>query len=186
MPASVKLEKVTDLKDKLARSKTVVLTDYRGLTVSQLDDLRKRIEAVGAEFEITKNTLLARSLEGKDVPAEALVGPTATLFSYQDEVSPLKALADFIKINNLPTVKVGFLGSSPISAAQVADLAKLPSRDVLVAKLVGMLKVNQYGLVNVLSGNMRKLVYALDAVAKSKSNSSSGGVTDGAPAPSGT
>jgi large subunit ribosomal protein L10 len=169
MPAPLKIEKVTDLKDKLFRSKTVVLTDYRGLTVAQLDDLRKKVEAVGAEFEITKNTLLARSLEGKDVPAEALTGPTATLFSYQDEVSPLKALVDFIKINNLPTIKVGFLGQALITSAQVADLAKLPSRDLLVAKLVGMLKGNQYGLVSVLSGNMRKLVYALDAVAKSKS-----------------
>lgn len=169
MPTQVKIEKVNEFKDKLGRSKTVVLTDYRGLTVAKLDELRKKIEAAGAEYEITKNSLLARSLEGKEVPAEALEGPTATLFAYEDEIAPLKAMQDFIKVNNLPTVKVGFLGQTLISALQVSELAQLPSREVLVARLVGMLKSNQYGLVNVLSGNIRKLVYVLSSVAKSKS-----------------
>lgn len=168
MPAQLKIEKVTELKDKLTRSKTVVLTDYRGLTVAQLGELRKKVEAAGAEYEITKNTLLARSLEGKEVPPQALEGPTATLFAYEDEIAPLKAMEDFVKANNLPIVKIGFLGQTLISALEVSELAKLPSREALVAKLVGMLKANQYGLVNVLSGNIRKLVYVLDGVAKSK------------------
>lgn len=169
MPAQKKIEKVADLSDKLNRSKSVVLTDYRGLTVSQLDDLRKKVEAAGAEFEVTKNTLLSRSLGEKEVPAEALEGPTATLFAYQDEVAPLKALSDFIKANSLPVIKVGFLGKELLDAVRVSELAKLPSREVLLGKLVGSLKGSQYGLVNALSGNMRKLVYALGSVAKSKS-----------------
>lgn len=171
MPNNVKIEKVNDLTDKLSRAKSVVLTDYRGLTVAQLEELRSKVEAAGAEYEVTKNTLLSRSLKdtNRETPTEALEGPTATLFAFQDEVAPLKALQDFIKTNNLPTVKTGFLGIESLSPSQVVDLAKLPSREVLLSKLVGSLKSPQFGLVNVLSGNIRKLVYALDAVAKSKS-----------------
>lgn len=169
MPSQLKIDKVKELSEKLVRAKSVVLTDYRGLSVSQLDDLRKKVETTGAEFEVTKNTLLSRSLGEKEVPAEVLEGPTATLFAFEDEVAPLKALQDFIKINSLPTIKIGFLGSSLLSALQVSELAKLPSRQILLGKLVGSLKGNQYGLVSVLSGNIRKLVYVLDGVAKSKS-----------------
>ncbi len=169
MPSQLKIDKVKELSEKLVRAKSVVLTDYRGLSVSQLDDLRKKVETAGAEFEVTKNTLLSRSLGEKEVPAEVLEGPTATLFAFEDEIAPLKALQDFIKINSLPTIKIGFLGSSLLSALQVSELAKLPSRQILLGKLVGSLKGNQYGLVSVLSGNIRKLVYVLDGVAKSKS-----------------
>lgn len=172
MPNNIKVEKVTDLTDKLSRAKSVVLTDYRGLTVAQIEELRNKVEDTGAEYEVTKNTLLSRSLKdsGKDAPSEALEGPTATLFSFKDEVAPLKVLQDFIKINNLPIVKTGFLGNESINENQVANLAKLPSRKVLLGKLVGSLKSPQFGLVNILSGNIRKLVYALDAVAKSKAS----------------
>ncbi|HET7713235.1 MAG TPA: 50S ribosomal protein L10 [Patescibacteria group bacterium] len=169
MPSKTKIAKVADLSDKLNRAKSVVLTDYRGLSVAQISDLRKKVEAVGASYEVTKNTLLSRSLGSKEIPSEALEGPTATLFSFTDEIAPLKALQDFIKTNNLPTVKVGFLGSDLLDATRISELAKLPGREVLLGKLVGSLKGSQYGLVSVLSGNVRKLVYALDAVAKSKS-----------------
>lgn len=169
MPSQKKIEKVADLSDKFNRAKSVVLTDYRGLTVTQLDDLRKKVEAAGAEYEITKNTLVSRSVGEKKVPAEALEGPTATLFSFADEVAPLKALQDFIKVNNLPTIKVGFLGKELLDSARVSELAKLPGKEILLGKLVGSLKGAQYGLVNVLSGNFRKLVYTLDAVARAKS-----------------
>lgn len=172
MPSQKKIAKVAELTDKFNRAKSAVLTDYRGLTVAQLDDLRKKVEATGAEYEITKNTLLSRSLGEKQVPAEALEGPTATLFSFEDEVAPLKALQDFIKTNSLPTVKLGFLGSELLDTGRVSELAKLPSREVLLGKLVGSLKGNQYGLVNVLSGNIRKLVYVLAGVAKTKGISS--------------
>lgn len=170
MPSQVKFDKVNDLTDKLQRAKSVVLTDYRGLTVAQIEELRGKVEEAGAEYEVTKNTLLSRSLKdtNREAPTETLEGPTATLFSFKDEVAPLKALQDFIKTNNLPVVKTGFLGNESIDPKQVENLAKLPSREILLGKLVGSLKSPQYGLVSVLSGNIRKLVYALDAVAKAK------------------
>lgn len=186
MPSQKKIAKVAELTDKFNRAKSVVLTDYRGLTVAQLDDLRKKVESVGAEYEITKNTLVSRSLGEKGVPTEVLEGPTATLFAFTDEVAPLKALQDFIKVNNLPTIKVGFLGQDLLDATRVSELAKLPSKEVLLGKLVGSLKGAQYGLVNVLSGNIRKLVYVLDGVAKTKSTvSPSVETAEGAPAPPG-
>lgn len=169
MPSKIKIDKVADLSDKLAKAKSVVLTDYRGLSVAQLDDLRKKVEVAGASYEVTKNTLLSRSLGSKEVPAEALEGPTATLFAYQDEIAPLKALQDFIKANNLPTVKVGYLGQSLLTSLQVSELARLPSRAELLGKLARSLKSNEYRLVGVLSGNIRKLVYVLSGVAKTKS-----------------
>lgn len=169
MPSKIKIDKVADLSDKLTKAKSVVLTDYRGLSVAQLDDLRKKVEAAGASYEVTKNTLLSRSLGGKEIPAEALEGPTATLFAYQDEIAPLKALQDFIKANSLPTVKVGYLGQSLLTSLQVGELARLPSRAELLGKLARSLKSNEYRLVGVLSGNIRKLVYGLSAVAKTKS-----------------
>lgn len=169
MPSKIKIDKVTDLSGKLTKAKSVVLTDYRGLSVAQLDDLRKKVEAAGASYEVTKNTLLARSLGGKEIPAEALEGPTATLFAYQDEIAPLKALQDFIKANSLPTVKVGYLGQSLLTSLQVGELARLPSRAELLGKLARSLKSNEYRLVGVLSGNIRKLVYVLSGVSKTKS-----------------
>jgi len=168
MTPQVKIEKVQDLTEKLNRAKAVVLTDYRGLTVAQISELRSKIEAAGAEYEVTKNTLLSRSTGVKEVPTEALEGPTATLFAFEDEVAPLKALADFIKANSLPAIKIGFIGNTLLSPDQVNELAKLPSRDVLIGKLLGMLQSNQSRLVSVLSGNIRKLVYVLDSISKAK------------------
>jgi large subunit ribosomal protein L10 len=170
MPNKSKFEKVKDLTDKLGRAKSIVLTDYRGLTVAKMEELRSKVEDDGAEYEVTKNTLLSLSLKdtSRETPIEVLVGPTAILFAFQDEIAPLKTLQDFIKINSLPIIKTGFLGNELISTSQVENLARLPSREVLLGKLVGSLKSTQFGLVNVLSGNIRKLVYALDAVAKTK------------------
>jgi large subunit ribosomal protein L10 len=170
MPNNIKVEKVKNLTGKLERAKAVVLTDYRGLTVPQIEELRGKVEAAGAEYEVTKNTLLSRSLSdtNRETPADSLEGPTATLFAFQDEIGPLKALKEFIKTNNRPIVKTGFLGTKLISISQVNDLADLPPREVLLKSLVGSLKSSQFGLVNVLSGNIRKLVYAFSAVARSK------------------
>ena len=170
MSTLAKQEKVQDLKEKLNHSKSVVLTDYRGLSVAKLQELRKAVEENGAEYEITKNSLLARSLGDLETPAEALEGPTATLFSYTDEVAPLKALQDFIKINALPLIKIGFLGKTLLSESQVNELAKLPSREIILSKLAQILKANQYDLVQVLSGNIRRFVYVLDAVSKTKTS----------------
>lgn len=170
MPTQQKVENVAHLTEQMQKAKAVVFTDYRGLSVAQLDALRTELDKHDATLEITKNSLMniAAKQADKEVAADVLEGPTATLFAFGDEVAPLKALVDFAKEAELPTVKAGFLGSMTLSAAQVSSLAALPSRDVLIAKTVGTIKAPLSGLVNVLQGNARGLVYALAAIRDQK------------------
>lgn len=167
----VKKEQTVEvLKNKLAKAKSVVLTDNSGLTVTQVDELKKKLRAVDAEMIVAKNTLLkiaAKSI-GHEVPEEVLEGPTAALFAYSDEFSPLKELEAFTKTNEKPVVKAGFLGSTFISAERVISLAKLPSKEVLRGQVVGSLYSPLYGIVGVLNANLRNLVFALDQVIKGK------------------
>lgn len=170
MPTKQKIATVDHLTQQMQEAKAVVFTDYRGLTVNQIQQLRKELSKHDATLEVTKNSLMsiAAKKAEREVEAEVLHGPTATLFAFGDEVSPLKALVEFAKEQELPTVKAGFLGSSRLSAQQVNALAALPSRDVLIAKTVGSIKSPLNGLVNVLQGNTRGLVYALAAIRDQK------------------
>ena len=170
MPTKVKVDAVARLTQQMQDAKAVVFTDYRGLSVSQMEVLRGELAKHDAALEVTKNTLMniAAKQAGKEVQTEVLDGPTATLFAYGDEVAPLKALVYFAKENELPTVKAGFLGAMSLTAAQVNSLAALPSREVLIAQTVGTIKAPLSGLVNVLQGNARGLVYALAAIRDQK------------------
>lgn len=170
MPTKQKVESVAELTKHMQEAKAVVFTDYRGLSVSQIEDLRGKLAEHDAVLTVTKNSLmnLAANEAAKPVEAEVLQGPTATLFAYGDEVAPLKALVEFAKEAELPKVKAGFLGTTTLTAAQVNALAALPSRDMLIAKTVGTIKAPLSGLVNVLQGNTRGLVYALAAIRDQK------------------
>ena len=158
-----------DLKAKLSKAKTVVVTDYRGLNMPQLQELRGELSKQEAEYTITKNRLVARAAKdaGYTFPDE-LEGPTAVLFAYGDEISPLKALANFIKTNKLPAIKLGFLNQELLSADRINQLAKLPSRDELIGKVVGGISSPLYGMVGVLQANLRNLVYALNSIKESR------------------
>src|SRR5690606_28023028 len=166
MPTKQKIATVEHLTQQMQEAKAVVFTDYRGLTVNQIQELRKELAKHDASIEVTKNSLMSIAAKNADreVDTQTVQGPTATLFAFGDEVAPLKALVDFAKERELPTVKAGFLGAMHLSAQQVNSLAALPSRDVLIAKAVGSIKSPLNGLVNVLQGNTRGLVYALAAI----------------------
>lgn len=172
MPTKQKIATVAHLTEQMQNAKAVVFADYRGLTVSQMSELRKELAKHDATLEVTKNSLMNLAAKGaeKEVAAEVLQGPTATLFAFGDEVAPIKALVDFAKEQELPTVKAGFLGTTVLSQSQVAALAALPSRDVLIAQTVGTIKAPLTGLVNVLAGNQRGLVYALAAIRDQKAD----------------
>jgi len=171
MPTKQKINAVAHLTEQMQNAKAVVFTDYRGLTVTQIQTLRKELAKHDASIEVTKNTLMsiAAKQADKSVDEEVLKGPTATLFAFGDEVAPLKALVNFAKEQELPTIKSGFLGAEVLTAAQVSALAALPGRDELIAKTVGSIKSPLNGLVNVLNGNVRGLVYALAAIRDQKS-----------------
>jgi len=165
-----KIQIVTTLKERLSKAVGLVLTDYHGLSVSQMQELKKILKPLGAEFTVVKNTLLTLASKGtgKKVPEEVLTGPTAILFSFEDAIEPIKKLADFIKQYKLPKIKLGFLESKLLSAEDVANLAKIPSRPELHANLVGTLNSPIYGLVGVLNANLRNLVFALDQIRAKK------------------
>lgn len=170
MPSQKNLTTVSTLSEKLQKSKSVVLADYRGLSVNQQRKLRNQVKTSGGELIVAKNSLISLALKAEkySLPAD-LTGPTLILFAYEDEIAPIKALVEFAKTNELPKAKLGFLAKEPLSADQIHQLAALPTRIELITKTVSTLKSPLNGIVNVLSGNFRKLVYALNAIKAVKS-----------------
>jgi len=160
MPNSKKIFTVQNLTEKVKQAKALILTDYAGLKVGQINELRTELKKVGAEYEVVKNNLLSLALK-----SEPLTGPTAALWVYQaDDTTPLKTLAAFIKKNELPKIKMGFWEKELISAEKVMQLANLPGLSELQAKLVGMLNSPINRLVLTLNGNLQKLVFVLKGV----------------------
>lgn len=160
---------VAELSEKVGKSKAIVLTNYQGLTHQQLEELKRAVKKVDAEFVVTKNTLLKIALgDYNKVKDSAFDQPTATLFTYGDVVLPLKELSSLIKVMQLPSIKVGILDGQAISADQVLKLSTLPSKEVLYGQVVTTLKSPIFGLHRALYWNMQKLVMTLGAVAKTK------------------
>jgi large subunit ribosomal protein L10 len=162
---------ISEIKDKLAKSKAAVVVDYRGLTVAQVSDLRRKLKVVGGEMMVTKNTLVLRALEDRVAESLAgiLKGPTAVVFS-ADEVSGPKVLATFAKNAGLPTFKGGLMGDRVLTVDEVSALSLIPGREILNAKLVGILAGGPTRLAWALSGELRKLVLVLSEIQKSKAN----------------
>lgn len=162
-----KIDIVKELKTKLEKAKSLVFSDYRGLTVAQIQDLKKRIKKEKGEYVVTKNTLMIKALEQARLPTPEIAqleGPSATLFSYEDEIGPLKALVAFAKTAGLPILKLGILEKAILTKEEVENLSLLPPKNILYAQVVGALSAPAYGLVNVLQGNIRKLVYVIDSI----------------------
>lgn len=158
---------VLTLSDKFARAKSVVFTDYKGLTMAQLSQLRNKLKDTHAEFTITKNSLLDLALTKSDIRyqiSEIRNGPTATLFAYDDEITPIKTLVKTLKEATIGKVKAGFLGSEFLDAPRIIALANLPSKADLQSMLVGVLFAPIQGIVGVLSANLRNLVYTLEQI----------------------
>jgi len=176
MPSQKNIQQVKKLKEKLEKAKSVILADYRGLKVEQINELRQKIKEAGGELRVSKNTLLGLALKNtqcclksqRPVLTEKLKGPTAVLFSYEDEIAPLKALYQFFQEHNLPKIKVGFFEDKLLEENRVIELAKLPSKEALQLKLIAALSSPISGLVYVLKGNLQKLVGLLRAIEKSK------------------
>lgn len=161
---------VAELQEKFASAKSVVVVDYRGLTVAQATKLRKQLREQGVELKVVKNTLarIATNNLGFGAINDYLVGTTALAFGLQDAVAPAKVLTDFSKENEKLQIKAGLLEGKVIDDKGVKALAALPSREVLLAQVAGALKSPLQGLAMVLNGPLRKTVYALDAVRKQK------------------
>ncbi len=157
------------LSEKLQKAKSVVLTDYQGLTMKDLSNLRDKLLPLNAEFTITKNSLLGLAIK-QGLPFLQLEGPTATLFAFDDEISPIKVLVKAFKDISKGKVKSGLLGSEVLDATRVNQLAQLPTKDELRGKVVWALVTPLQGMVGVLQANLRNLVYALEQIRMNRSS----------------
>lgn len=162
---------VEEIKDNLDKAQSVVIIDYRGLTVEEVTKLRNDMRAKGAVYKVLKNTMIKRAaddlgIEGMD---DMLEGPTAVAFGIEDAVAPAKVIVDFMKANkDKITIKGGLLDNKVIGLDQIKYLADLPSKEVLIAKLLGSLNAPVTNFVGVLAGVPRAFVCALNAIKEQK------------------
>ena len=161
-----KAEQVEVLVDKLRRAKVAVLTDYRGLTVSQIQDLRGKLRAGDVEYRVVKNTLARRAAEAAGIPAlqAELEGPVAIAFGYDDLSLPSKLINEWVRATRLKLdVKGGLVEGRVFTPDQVRQLADLASRESLIAQLMGTLQSPVAQLVGIMQTPLQQLLGVLDA-----------------------
>ena len=172
MPNKQNIAAVADLETKLSSVQAIFLADYAGLKVSEQVALRDLVRSAGGSMIVAKNSLLKIALtnKGYDISSleNELTGPNLTLLAENDAVAPLKAMVEFSGANdkNLPKVKAGILGKDVLSMEKVMQLASLPSKLELIAKLLATLSNPMRQLVTVLTAPTRNFVYALSAISK--------------------
>jgi large subunit ribosomal protein L10 len=161
-----KKEAVTELARRLSGCNVAVTTDYRGLSVAEMTELRRRLRQEGIEYRVIKNTLARFAAEqaGKEGLTTIIEGPTAIAFGYGDVAAPAKALVDYIRSSKSELkIRGGLLDRRVLSAAEVATLATLPPKDELIAKLLAGMQANILALVNVLNANITSFLNLLNA-----------------------
>jgi large subunit ribosomal protein L10 len=165
----VKKELVSEIKDKVSRAKSIAFVNYSGTSVAENTALRSRFKTIGAEFKVYKNRLVLRALNelGLTGADELLQGTNAMAFGYEDEVMPAKILAEVGKGKKFNVV-FGILGDKVVEAGDIKTLATLPSKEVLIAKLLGNILAPATGLVSVLSAPARGLAVALNGISEKK------------------
>ena len=152
---SAKSEIVSQIKDKLSRAKSVVIVDYRGLTVSEVTELRNNMRAAGVEYKVLKNTMMSRACEELGITGveEHLSGPSAFCFGYDDPVSAPKIMKEFSEKVNKTEIKGGIMDNAAIDNKVVEKLASTPSKEVLLTRLMWSI-----------TGSVRSLAIGLNAV----------------------
>ena len=161
---------VSEIQEKMQQAQSVVFVDYRGLTVEEVTNLRCKMRDAGVEYKVIKNTMIQRAADKEGIEGlnSILEGPTAVAFGMKDPVSPAKILVDFAKDTKKTEIKGGVLDGKTIDVDGVKYLASLPSKEELLAKMMGSLTAPVTGLVMALSGVMRNLVCALNAIKEQK------------------
>lgn len=169
-PQLIKKEQaVEELKQYMSDSAITILTDYRGLDVAEVTELRAKLREAGVSFKVAKNTLIkiaANSIGVSDLDPY-LEGPTAVAFS-SDPAAASKILVEFAKAHNDLEIKSGLLENGLVDLDAIKSLAKLPPREVLLAQAMGALQTPMYGFAGALGGLLRSFVYALDQIREQK------------------
>ena len=178
-----KEQAVDELADKLTRSRMVVLTDYRGLTVTEMSQLRNRLRQAGADYQVTKNTLTRFAAErvGQSQIVPELEGPTAIAFGYEDPTTLAKSLSEYLRTSRLLAIKAGLLGGRRLSPEEIGRLADLPPRDVVLGQVLGSVVSPLSAFLMVVAAPLQNVIGVLEA---RRQQIESG--ADGAPTQEGT
>lgn len=155
-----KTEEVKALSEKIKKSKVVLLVDYRGINVEDVTNLRTKLRAANTEYDVIKNNITRRAIEEckiEGLDENALIGPTAVIVGYEDYLETAKIIYDYAKDNDFYKIKGGIIEGKVVPAEEIVTLAKLPSRETLIAQLAGALL-----------GNITKLAVGLDQVRMQK------------------
>ena len=165
-----KVSMVEQLTERLANAQIAIVTDYRGLTVSSFEELRRELKKSNADIQVAKNTLMRRAIEGTAFESmkDSLEGTTAVTVSNEDPVAPAKILAKFAEEHPELVIKMGCLDGKALSSDDVVALSKLPSKEALLGQLASVLNAVPTKLVRTLNAIPSNLVYALNAVKDQK------------------
>lgn len=172
MRRAKKEEVMEEITQKLANSSTVIFLDYRGLKVKEASNLRFRLKDSGFDYKVVKNTLLKRAADALEIEGleQFLAGPTAVVFGGDDPVAVAKALSNLAREYKVLQFKGGILDKQPVGPETVKRLSELPPKEELIGRAIGGIKAPLYGLVNVLAGNLRNLVYVLNQISEQKAS----------------
>ena len=166
MSREKKVKIIGELKEAITNCNVAVLTDYRGLSASELTNLRRKLREAGVEYRVVKNTLARFAAEGagKDFLTGSFDGPVAIAFGYDDITGPAKALLDYIHSSkSILSIKGGFLGDRLLSADDVTTLSKLPKREVLLSQVLAGMQSPVVSLLNLLNSPLRGFMGVLQA-----------------------
>ena len=171
MKRSEKEQIIAEVTEKVSRAKSMFFADFTGITVEEVNELRREFRKSNVDYRVVKNTLARKALEGVtgyDKVLDMLVGPTAIAFGYDDPVAPAKIIKKFREKNEKLKVKVCVLEKNVYDGKQLDVLAKLPSRAEMIAGVLGSLQAPASGIVGAIGAVMRDLVSVIDAIEKKK------------------
>jgi large subunit ribosomal protein L10 len=163
MPTEKKRDRVAQLLERLSRSTLVILTDYRGLNVAEITDVRRGVQKAGAGYHVVKNTLLHLAMKEAGIEGleSDLEGPVAVAFAYGDVIDAAKVVTEYAsKYSNL-RVKAGWMDGRVLPRGELRVLATLPPREILLGKVIGTIQAPVVGAVNSVAGVLRNLLYVL-------------------------
>lgn len=170
MPNVKNQETLAKIKDELSETSAVWIVDYRGLTVKEIQELRRNVRASGAQMKVYKNTLMHLALTESDLPTmdDLLEGPSAFVFADTDPAAAAKVIKNFAKDNESLSIKGGLMDGVAYDAVQVEAIASLPSKEELLAQLAGMISGVARGLATSINGVPRGVAQVLSQVAEQK------------------
>ena len=172
MERSTKLELINGLTARLKGSPHLYVTDFTGLRVKQMTELRRRLRKAGVEYVVVKNTLAERALKEMSVTGlESFSGPTGIVFAGTDPVPAAKVLGDFVKEFDKPSIRAGLVEGKRLSPTEVKRLAALPSREQMLAQLGGALQAPLQGMLGAMNGLLSQWIGALEALRSQRAES---------------